>query len=43
MNITFGLMPPLDKRVRDKKARYQMISQRALDSLQALIDSDAVI
>ena len=43
MNITFGLMPPLDKRVRDKKARYQMISQRALDSLQALIDCGTVI
>ena len=43
MNITFGLMPPLDKRVRDKKTRYQMISQRALDSLQALIDSGAAI
>ena len=38
MNITFGLMPPLDKRVRDKKARYQMISERALNRLQGIIE-----
>ena len=30
MNVTFGLMPPLDTRVRNKQARYQLISQRAL-------------
>ena len=38
MNITFGLMPELGKRVRDKKARYQMISERALNKLQEMIN-----
>ena len=38
MNITFGLMPELGKRVRDKKARYQMISERALNKLQEMLD-----
>ena len=33
MNITFGLMPPIQARVRDKKRRYQMISERALSAL----------
>ena len=36
MNITFGLMPPLDARVRDKKRRYQLISERALNTLSSM-------
>ena len=36
MNVTFGLMPPLDKRVRDKKQRYQLMSARALEALDEL-------
>ena len=36
MNITFGLMPPLEQRVRDKKARYRMISERSLDVIREL-------
>ena len=43
MNITFGLMPELGKRVRDKKARYRMISERALESLNALISNDPAL
>ena len=34
MNITFGILPPIRARVRDKKKRYQLISQRALDTLE---------
>ena len=30
MNITFGLLDPLDKRVRNKAQRYEMISKRAI-------------
>ena len=36
MNITFGLMPPITSRVRDKKRRYQMVSERALRALETL-------
>ncbi len=43
MNITFGLMPELGKRVRDKRARYQMISERALNRLQELLQEDSAI
>lgn len=34
MNITFGLLPPLEKKVRNKKQRNRMISARALDVLE---------
>jgi methylenetetrahydrofolate--tRNA-(uracil-5-)-methyltransferase len=30
MNINFGLLPPLDKRVRGKQNRYAQLAQRAL-------------
>ncbi|NLI11944.1 FADH(2)-oxidizing methylenetetrahydrofolate--tRNA-(uracil(54)-C(5))-methyltransferase TrmFO [Pelotomaculum propionicicum] len=33
MNINFGLLPPADVRIRDKKQRYKMIAQRALDAI----------
>ena len=42
MNITFGLIDGLDKRVRNKAQRYELISQRAIDivrDLSAKIDS----
>ena len=38
MNVTFGLMPPLDTRVRNKQARYQLISQRALDYISPIAE-----
>jgi len=34
MNITFGLFPPLEEKVRDKKQRYAMYARRALEKLQ---------
>jgi methylenetetrahydrofolate--tRNA-(uracil-5-)-methyltransferase len=37
MNITFGLMPPIQARIRDKKKRYQMVSERALQALDQWI------
>ena len=37
MNITFGLMPALNARMRDKKRRYQLISERALKTLDRFI------
>ncbi len=33
MNINFGLLPPADMRINDKKQRYRIIAQRALDSI----------
>lgn len=34
MNVTFGLLPPLEKRIRNKKERGSMLAQRALDDLE---------
>lgn len=33
MNANFGLMPPLEERIRDKKLKKQKIAQRALEFL----------
>ncbi|MCL2546685.1 MAG: methylenetetrahydrofolate--tRNA-(uracil(54)-C(5))-methyltransferase (FADH(2)-oxidizing) TrmFO [Oscillospiraceae bacterium] len=33
MNINFGLLPPLEQRIRDKRERYRTISERALREL----------
>ena len=37
MNVTFGLLPPLNARIRDKKRKYQMISERALKTLEVFL------
>ena len=34
MNITFGLIDPLEKRVRKKLDRYDEISKRAIEDLR---------
>ena len=34
MNANFGLMPPLNERIRDKKLKKQKIAQRALEFLE---------
>lgn len=38
MNINFGLLPPLEARVRDKQEKYRRISARALAALAPLQD-----
>ncbi|MEJ2560218.1 MAG: methylenetetrahydrofolate--tRNA-(uracil(54)-C(5))-methyltransferase (FADH(2)-oxidizing) TrmFO [Anaerolineae bacterium] len=43
MKANFGLMPPLEKRVRRKRERYQAYARRALTSLQLIIDELEVI
>jgi len=37
MNITFGLMPPLGKRIRNKKEKNGLLAQRALEALKNFI------
>ena len=34
MNINFGLLPPLEQRIKDKKVKNGLIAQRALESLE---------
>ncbi|MBP3708468.1 MAG: methylenetetrahydrofolate--tRNA-(uracil(54)-C(5))-methyltransferase (FADH(2)-oxidizing) TrmFO [Clostridia bacterium] len=33
MNANFGILPPLDEKIRDKKLRYEKLADRALDNL----------
>ena len=34
MGAAMGLLPPLDTKIRDKKQRYAMLAQRALDAIK---------
>jgi len=34
MNVNFGLLPPLDERIKDKKLKYRTLSERALVELE---------
>ncbi|MEW5960490.1 MAG: methylenetetrahydrofolate--tRNA-(uracil(54)-C(5))-methyltransferase (FADH(2)-oxidizing) TrmFO [Chloroflexota bacterium] len=42
MKANFGLMPPLEKNVRSKKARYQAYVERARRDLERLIEIEGV-
>ncbi len=37
MGANFGILPPLPERIRDKKARYTALAQRALDALHGAL------
>ena len=34
MGASFGLLPPLDEKIRDKKLRYEALAQRGLKALE---------
>lgn len=34
MNANFGLLPVLEKRIKDKKERYETLANRALEYLE---------
>jgi methylenetetrahydrofolate--tRNA-(uracil-5-)-methyltransferase len=40
MKANFGLMPPLDKKIRNKQARYQAYVDRAKRDLSQLIEAE---
>lgn len=42
MNITFGLIPPLEVRVRNKKERNKQIAERALECLAEFIQKAGI-
>ena len=35
MNANFGLLPTLEKRIKDKKERYEKLANRALKHLDS--------
>ena len=37
MNANFGLLPPLEERVRDKKMRNRMLAERSLEYLDRMV------
>ena len=36
MNANFGLLPPLDRKIRNKKERYEAVSARSLAAIQQI-------
>ena len=38
MNANFGLLPPLGKKIKNKKVRYQAYSQRSLTELKRFLE-----
>lgn len=43
MNVNFGIIKPLEVRIRDKKERYEAISERALDDLAEFMQAKHLI
>ncbi len=37
MNANFGLLPGVERKIRNKKERYEYISKRSLDALEAIL------
>ena len=41
MNINFGLIPPLDRRIRGKREKNEAIAKRALDLIERIVSNEA--
>ena len=37
MNANFGLLPPLDRTVRDKRRKRELLAERALAATEAFV------
>lgn len=42
MNINFGLLPPWEERIRDKKVKNGLIAQRSLDALKQFKEKEKI-
>ena len=40
MGANFGILPPLDHPIRDKKARYEALSQRAIEHFEQMMERE---
>lgn len=38
MNANFGILPKLDRKIKDKKERYEELSRKSLNKLDIMID-----
>jgi methylenetetrahydrofolate--tRNA-(uracil-5-)-methyltransferase len=43
MNANFGLLPPLDRPIRDKQRKREVLAQRALDAMATFASSVAAV
>ena len=43
MNVNFGLLPPLEQRIRNKKERNQLLSERALEQMRLFIHRNCIV
>ena len=41
MNINFGLIPPLDRRIRGKREKNEAIAKRALNLIDQIVSNEA--
>ena len=39
MGANFGILPPLETKIKDKRLRYAAFSERALQKLAAVIEA----
>ncbi|MNC48446.1 Methylenetetrahydrofolate--tRNA-(uracil-5-)-methyltransferase TrmFO [compost metagenome] len=37
MNANFGLLPPLEERIKNKKLKYEKLAERALQTIQNFV------
>ena len=42
MNANFGILRPLDERVRGKRSRYEKLAGRSLETLKTVITNYAL-
>ena len=40
MGANFGVLPPIEPHIRDKRARYAALSQRGLNLLSDILDTE---
>ena len=38
MNANFGILPPLEEKIKDKKLKYGKLADRAIESIRAIIN-----
>ena len=39
MNANFGILKPLDEKIKDKKIRYEKLALRSLDDMKKIVEN----
>ena len=40
MNANFGIMPELNQKIKDKKVRYQLLADRAIENMEEMLKNN---